>query len=249
MGTRVATAMPTVPWATTTIGRWLVGAALAAWCVLASAQTGTFVRIAQERSASASAYLEVRDQKTGQVSQASDRRERFTKSFNFRTAELDAGVAVRLLDLLSGDGRAYQRSTPGPEAIVFEGLADMNVAGDAGYPLLGSGSGNATTSFSYTFELQQTVVISLQMNSLVGIWGDFDYSFRLWNTLTGEDIWTAVVVDDEILGSTRSFTRAIKLAPGTYNVTASVVAGSLLYDTTQWAGRTEADFQITVIDR
>jgi hypothetical protein len=229
--------------------RLLLAAGLLAWCALASAQAGTFVRIAQERRASTSASLQLLDQETGKASSTADQRESFIKRRNFGTAELDVGVSIRLADLLSGDGRSFQRSTPGAEEIRFEGLADVNVAGYAPYPLLGTGSGQAGTSFSYTFELQQTVVINLQMNSVVGRYGDEDYRFRLWDTLSEQDIWTAVIVDDDVTGPTRSFSRLIKLAPGTYNVTASVTAASFLYDTTQWAGRTDANFEITAFDR
>lgn len=144
-----------------------------------------------------------------------------------------------------GQGVASQSLIAGSSSIQFSGLADVNISGSPSFPYMLEGMGEVVVASEYKFKLSVTQDIELQMDSTIGDFRDDDYKFAF--TSSDGAIWASTGVIDEQGEQVRSFKRRFTLPPGEYTISTQLTALSALSGDSGFAGRTWAEFSVTVV--
>jgi hypothetical protein len=208
------------------------------------ARPPAFIGASQARTVSIYANLQVENTKTGQHHQLIDEDADQSAPTDFSDLALDVGIGIVLDESVYANGSSRQQSFPGGNEIRFDAVADINVSGFTEYPWYSNSIGNSNVAFSYVFDVAETTVVALSMQSdLFGV-EEENFFFSLTRKDDAVVIWDQVVIYDEELGPIRDFTQRLRLKPGRYILDASIRARSYLYGDVQRAGRTTAAFTI-----
>lgn len=207
----------------------------------------------EERKVSIAGSLEIRDPFGAVFDQASVSRTRGT-SVGDPYGPFDMSIGLGSLTLssplgeASGNGRASQLSTLGPDEIRFEGLADVFVSGTSNdMDTVIAGTGRAASHFEFAFHLDTSQAFLLTMNSAVGpAASDFEFELKSLDGL-GATIWDDEVLPDANGDPTRSFSRLLYLEAGDYSLTSTLTAIASFDGQWNLAGRAEAAFTLAPV--
>ena len=210
----------------------------------------TFTSVSQARSVDISGHIDLTDLDTGEVFSASLAPHAQTAPGDFGLFDQAVGLGALVLDnplgAGNGAGRAAQTSSFAPDAIRFDGVADVFMSGQVFGNADISGSGSASSLLAYRFSVAQAVTVRLAMNSEIGPrLNQFDFALTREN---GDVVWDQTEIVDIDGNPDRTFTQLLDLAPGVYDLGVVLSAASFFSTSDMGAsGRVLADFSIVPV--
>ena len=213
------------------------------------AYAATFTGLSQARSVAIAGQITLTEFEFGEAFTASQSLHEQTAADDFGVFNQSVGLGTLVLDHPLGSGRGAGRSAQtsnlGPEAIVFDGTADVFMSGEVFGDADITGSGGASSRLAYSFSLSQTTTVRLGMVSELGPRNN-DYRFALTRE-DGEVVWDQTSIFDEDGNEHRDFTQSLILGPGVYTLDVGLTASSFFTANFGVSGRALASFSITPV--
>lgn len=145
-----------------------------------------------------------------------------------------------------GQGSAMQSIVNTGGTLVFRGLADVNISAFPSYPYILEGSGAAHVELDYQFDLSGAESVDLFMASETAPFQEDDYQFQLMSD-DGRVVWAQTAIIDGNGDVQNTFTERLALNAGRYSLKVLLKANSQVTNDIGFAGRTRAEFSITVV--